>query len=55
MDLPNVEIPVLAGEPGRQRIESPDGERASVLVVDDKPEKAVALRAQDRWCYRREL
>jgi hypothetical protein len=45
MELPKVEIPALTGAEGRQRIEVPEGERASVLVVDDKPAKAAALAA----------
>ncbi|MDO8437040.1 MAG: response regulator [Nitrosomonadaceae bacterium] len=45
MELPKVEIPALSGATGRQRIEVPAGERASVLVVDDKPDRAAALAA----------
>ncbi len=45
MELPIIEIPALAGADGAPVLEVPEGERASVLVVDDNPAKLASLAA----------
>lgn len=45
MELPRIEIPALTGGAPALSIEVPEGERASVLIVDDSPAKLAALAA----------
>ena len=45
MELPKTEIPALRPGDAPLRIEVPEGERASVLVVDDNPAKLASLAA----------